>query len=323
MSIPFSHGTDFDTASCVQCWIEYPFQRYGNTSTKIYHHIMVQHGDSYTPGTLNTVMTTAGAKPARSLFPDDLSAYFCEDRGLSPIGDNLVTFDRIFSNIPLDYTEGGGIYAFEFPSNGSTPKNETYSIVAGTGDFLTRNGRAEMDFDLTSANSQTLGIGAKVIAANGGTYVTFYGAGVQLFQGFYVIYEKNASGSNFEYRCYMENYQAVQTIGAHSVLSSFNIERPAILARPSSVTQNSESIITYRFVKTDNILNEKTEKRFEVLSSSPKFIATNALTFSTFPSFNEYAGLSWAGGYLQAEPETPVRWMGNIWMIVGRKVRAI
>jgi hypothetical protein len=322
MSIPFSHGTSFDTPTCIQGWVEYPFARFGNNTTKLYHHIMVQNGDVYTPLTYNAEMTAADEKPDRSPFADDSSAYWVEDRGQAPSGDNLITFDRIFSNIPLDYTEGGGIYAFDFPGNGNAPLNETYGTVVGTGDFLTRNGRVEMDFELSSADSESLGVGDKIRPVTGGSNVRFYGSDMQFFSGFYIIYEKNVSGSNFEYRCYMENYQAVMAIGTHSAFSTFSIERPAVLARSGLEAQNSESIITSRFVKTDDILTVKMEEKFKVLSTSIKFIETDTLTSSTYPSLDEYGGLSWVGGYLQAEPETPVRWLGNIWQIIGRKVKA-
>lgn len=318
MSIPYSHGTSFDTASCVQCWIEYPFQRYGNTSTKIYHHIMVQHGDSYTPGALNTVMTTAGAKPARSLFPDDSSAYFCEDRGLSPMGDNLVTFDRIFANIPTGFEEGGGNFSFTFPVS---PNASNYTCNANrfslSGNTLLLN--------IANANSPFFQVGDTAIARQGIAFTPTGGISQTRSYSRWLITGNggdNSAGSGLT-RLTLEFETSSGGLVTSFGLSTFSLDRVGTLARSSAITLNSESILTYRFVKTDSINSERFEDAFSILAyGGADYVQVDTLGTATLPDESLYQGMTKSGSFIQAEPETPSRWLGNIWMIVGRKVRA-
>lgn len=318
MAIPYEYGTSFDTPRCIQCWKEYPFARFGDTSTTVYHHIMVVHGDVYAPIALDTTLTDASTKPLGSLFADDATAYFVEDRGLAPAGDNLVTFDRIFSNIPTDYEEGGGLYSFSFPTTAA--KTEAYNCNNGSGAFVNRSGIVEMDFSFTAANALNFGVGTKIRSPSYPVRIVYYGeAGFSDVKPFFVIYEKTQSGGNYNYKSRMENYQSVKTITSLPGVTTFNILRVPVIGRASPTTINSESILTYRYVKTDDILSEKLEDRWKILTSA--YAETDATSTTTYPSTKEYTGQTWAGGYVQAEPEVPTQWLGNIWEIVGRKVR--
>jgi hypothetical protein len=328
MALPYISSSDliYKTPRTSQCWVEYPFSFAGDNTTKVYHRAMVMPGDKYEPLAYNDTMTTATEKPLDSLFADDANAYWVEDRNVAPVGDNLIAFDRIFAQVPQDRTEGAPNYAFTFPSTGATGSNKNVSIINGTGDFLTYNGRVETKFTLTSANAADVAIGDKFKVSLGGSRVVFYGmtTGYVDTKGFYVIYEKVPSGSNYVYRAYLESWQAVDTVISHSTFSSFSITSPVTLngTVDEQRTIESDSLLVYRYLKTDDILSEKTESAFQVLSESTTFTLQETVTSSTYPSVNEYKGLVYVGGFIQGEAESPRRWMGNIWEFVSRKVRA-
>lgn len=320
-------GTQFTTATCTGASIEYPFRNNGDSLTKIYSHIMQVKLTSYVPLADDDTMTAITEKPERSPFPDDAGAFYIGDSTPEPIDGGMVQFVRGFSNIPKSRVEGAGLYGFTFPSvtDGIT---STFNCNSGTGDFLTSNNRVEIRFSLTNANAQNLDLGGKCQAASASQRLVFYGqTSYEELSPFFVIYEKTANGSNYNYKGYMENYQSVKSVNAYSTFSTFTISTPKLIARPSKETTNSESIFTYRYVKTANIENEDLTRRFQVLSrsgSNPTYIYENAdeVTSSTAPTVKEYGGLVYVGGYLQAEPEVVSRWRGNIWEIIGRQVAA-
>jgi len=328
MSLPSTvTGTAFTTPTCVGATIEYPFRNNGDSATKIYSHIMQVKLTSYAPLADDDTMTTATQKPARSPFPDDSLAFYIGDSVPEPIDGGMVQFVRSFSNIPESRVEGAGLYGFTFPAN-NAGIDATFNCLSGTGDFLTSNNRVEIRFSLTSSNAANLGVGDRCQSTTAAQRLIFYGqTAFRDVYPFFVIYEKTSSGSNFSYKGYMENYQSVKSVNAYSNLSTFTMSLPKVLARASTETTNSESVFTYRYVKTANIEDEDLARRFNVLSrsgSNPNYTYTeqDEVTTSTFPHRDEYGGLAFVGGYLQAEPEVVNRWRGNIWKVTGRQVAA-
>ena len=327
MSIPFSHGTPFDTPTCIQGWVEYPFARFGNNTTKLYHHIMVQNGDVYTPLTYNSEMTAADEKPDRSPFVDDSSAYWVEDRGQAPSGDNLITFDRIFSNIPLDYTEGGGLYSFSFP--GSAASNYTTSM--GNGGVIASGDTWNLSFSLSNADSKYFSIGDAIVIRRAWTFTPIGQTPVSRSYSKWIITSKGAFnsgtsggvGSGFvEYDARLEGGEGVTAL-TWTLSSPHPIDKVGTFARDSSITLNSESILTNRFIKTDDIGSFRLEDKFQIYSyGGADYVVADVVGTATLPDTQIYSGMTKSVSYIQAEPETPVRWMGNIWQIVGRKVRA-
>ena len=113
MAIPYSYGTSFDTARCTQCWKEFPFAKFGDSATTVYHHIMVMNGDEYAPPALDTTLTASSTKPLGSLFADDSTAYFVEDKDtalalepLAPFSPSTPILDTAKSNLtflPVTY----------------------------------------------------------------------------------------------------------------------------------------------------------------------------------------------------------------------------
>lgn len=115
-------GTSFDTATCISGKCEYPLQQYGNYA-KLYTHQMIQTQNKYDPPPLNTTLevldaSTApnGSKPNRSPFDDDAGAYFVGDTNLNNLGNGLVSFNRLYSNIPSDHIEPYGLYSRILPA---------------------------------------------------------------------------------------------------------------------------------------------------------------------------------------------------------------
>jgi hypothetical protein len=327
MSIPYSYGTSFDTPTCIQGWVEYPFARFGNNTTKLYHHIMVQNGDVYTPLTYNSEMTAADEKPDRSPFADDSSAYWVEDRGQAPSGDNLITFDRIFSNIPLDYTEGGGLYSFTFPT--TTASNLTVNIAnAGA---VASGDTWELTFSLLNADSVNFNVGDAVVVRGSGNFTPVGGSSTARSYWKWIITEKNglnsgvspAPGSGWvSYAAILEGGEGVSSL-SEPLSSPLPMDKVGTFSRGSPITLNSESILTYRFVKTSDIKGEGLADRFQIYAyGATNYTLTDTVGVTTLPDAAIYQGMSKVITYIQAEPETPVRWMGNIWQIVGRKVRA-
>ena len=122
MAIPYTSldptaTPNFTTPRTQQCWVEYPFSYANDSTSKLYHHLMVMPGDLYTPLAYNYTMENSTYKPLGSLFSDDANAFWVGDGNVSPIGDNLVQFDRMFANVPTARTEGAPNYNFTFPIN--------------------------------------------------------------------------------------------------------------------------------------------------------------------------------------------------------------
>ena len=328
MAIPYTSSTSlvYETPRTSQCWVEYPFSYANDNVTRLYHHIMVMPGDKYSPLSYNDTMAGVN-KPLGSLFADDSNAFWVDDRNLSPIGNNLVTFDRLFAQVPQARTEGAPNYAFAFPSTGASGVTKNINIINGTGKFLTYNGRTEIYFSLTAANSVFFNIGERVQTGSGGLNVTFYGQTAQvLITGFFIIYEKSVSGSNYFYRAVYESDDAVQSRGSVSNFTSFALLSPVTTNGTvgQERTINADSFINFRYLKTDDILSISTERGFDVVlkEANLSYTLSKTVTSATLPSAAEYGGLVYQGGFISGEAESARRWMGNIWEFANRRVRA-
>jgi hypothetical protein len=328
MAIPYLYGTSFDTARCRQCWKEFPFAKFGDSSTTVYHHIMVMNGNEYAPPALNTTLTASSTKPLGSLFADDSTAYFVEDRGLSPLGDNLVAFDRVFAQVPNDHQEGGGLYSFQFPQSNAS----NYSTVAGNGGVVASGNTWNLSFSLTNSNANFFNVGDSVIFSNTAwTFVPFGGTAQNRTYSKWIISYKGAPNSGTsggvgagytEFDALLENGESISSISFWNASSPRNIDKIRTLQRTSPITLNSESILTYRYVKTNDITTVKLADYFQTISyGTTNYTSDDTIGVTSFPDSAVYGGMALKGVYIQAEPETPIRWLGNIWQIVGRKVK--
>lgn len=117
-------GTSFDTATCIGGKCEYPLYA-SNNYAKVYSHNMVCTQDKYSDSVpdLDTNLvdydaTTApyGSKPIRSPFDDDASAYFVGDISVNPVGNGLVSFQRLYATIPSEHIEPYGLFSRTLPA---------------------------------------------------------------------------------------------------------------------------------------------------------------------------------------------------------------
>ena len=134
------------------------------------------------------------------------------------------------------------------------------------------------------------------------------------------------SGSNYFYRAVFESNDAVNYQGSVSAFTSFTLLSPIVAngVVDQQRTINSDSLINFRYLKTDDILSVTTERGFDVLKkeSDSTYTLKQTVTSSTLPSAQEYGGLVFQGGFISGEAESARRWLGNIWEFQSRRVRA-
>ena len=95
--------------------------------------------------------------------------------------------------------------------------------------------------------------------------------------------------------------------------------------RENAVDQRDvDSLIDFRYVKTDDILTVETANAFsvEAIDSNFLFSVTDQLSATTNPSLREYNAIVGVDSFINGEPESARRWMGNIWEFATRRVRA-
>lgn len=350
MALPSTtNGTALTTPTCVSAWVEYPFRNNGDPATKAYHHLMQVKLTSYAPLADDDEMTAADEKPDRSPFPDDANAFFTGDSMPEPIDGGMVQFVRSFSQIPATRTEGAGLYAHEFPSNADTPATFDISGVSKSGGSSSPD-RPELSFTANAADSNNIEIGDIFVvgyngSSNASMYVRWQGDdGTSTFiQPKMIVFSKvDAGGGSFTIEGYLSSFDAIDyTREANSGVDGYRwTVAPANLtvifqksiARDNTLNENSESFLTYRYVKTDDINSERFEAKFAtwqyispsgiVGEADDGFRLTDTLSSGTSPSIGEYNGLVFNQSTINAEPEVAFRWRGNIWEIVGRKVVA-
>lgn len=326
MSIPYSHGTSFDTATTIHAWVEYPFREQGDSTTKVYHHTMRQTATAYAPLADDVVLTAAGAKPERSPFSDDSAAYFAGDYGLSHIGDGLIEFDRQFANIPQDRIESNGFYAFEFPvvpgginiSKNSTSENTSYDTGAFT---------VTITATLSAADAASFNDGDFVYITNPNYWEYDIGSATYSRSNFYGISSKSGNTITLV----IENFYYLSGGTTPTAYTGFTDNTPTeyvikiIVAgsRANPVQLNSPSIVNYRYLKVSSPLQiPLLEERFQLLTSSG--VVTTATSATTTPlNTAEYQNAALAGQYIiNAEPERITKWKNNIYELAVIRVKA-
>jgi len=333
MAIPYtsldpSTTPNFTTPRTQQCWVEYPFSYANDSTSKLYHHLMVMPGDLYTPLSYNYTMDTY--KPLGSLFPDDANAFWVGDGSVSPVGDNLVQFDRMFANVPTARTEGAPNYNFTFPKTGANGgSTANFQTVLNSTDFTVTNGIPETEFKMSAANSTFYNVGDEIFVNSGsGTYVRFVDQpdnNETELLGAYIIYSKAASGSNFLYHARYNKPEILSTTRQYYHATHPNFYKRITYTRENGVDQRDvDSLIDFRYVKTDDILTVETANAFAVesIDSNYRFEVTDQLSASTNPSLREYNAIVGVNTFINGEPESARRWMGNIWEFATRRVRA-
>jgi hypothetical protein len=323
-------GATLTSPTCTGAWLNYPFKASGDSTTKVYNHFMEVKALNYTPLSDNDTMTAADEKPTNSPFPDDANAFWVEDSIPEPGDGGMIVFIRTFANIPLGRTEGAGVYAFAFPGNGSTTKVSTYNQASMT--IGTVASRPEVSFTATATNALLLGIGDKFTLRTGAStrglfQATAYGtAGLLTFGPRWVVYSKEVNGANFDIKAYAEGHEAFDiSTWVYTGLTTLVVERITLEGRAAATPINASSILEYRYVKTDNINDEKLTTAFQVILAPNGTVTptvVESITATTYPSLDIYNGLVYRGAFIAAEDEIARRWKGNIWEIVARRVTA-
>lgn len=343
MSLPTT-ASILQTPTCVGATVEYPFRNNGDSSTKIYNHIMQVKLTDYAPLSDNDTMTAATKKPVRSPFPDDANAFYIGDSQPEPMDGGMVQFVRSFSNIPASRVEGAGLYAFTFPSNNNAAS--TFIMSASKSGRSFAPNRCEFSFYATNAQAANFGIGdIFMVGYNLYEYepLRIYWQGDTSYRDIQpkmVVYYKEVESSGYRIKGYLSSFSSIDfsqslpsssgAYGYHWTTGSGNygIAVQKTIGRVDEITENAESFLTYRYVKTDNINNETFASKFDILQYvvaddiEHGFVSTDTLAAGTSPSIYEYNGLVSSGGLMQAEPEVAVRWRGNIWEIAGRQIVA-
>ena len=163
---------------------------------------------------------------------------------------------------------------------------------------------------------------------SGGAVVTFTGQAAstnQTINGFFIIYEKTDNGSNYEYKSRYENPEIIKTNVNLLLSPNGGVFRRNTFRRTSLVNQTDvDSLIDFRYVRTDDILSVVTSDEFRVvqINNQNAFTLVDQLSTSTKPSIAEYSAITMQNTFINGEPESSRRWMGNIWEFATRRVRA-
>lgn len=328
MSIPYNYGTSFSTPTTIRAWIEYPFRNQGDSTTKVYHHIMRATALDHVPLDDDDVMTDAGEKPERSPFSDDSGAYYVGDYSISHVGDGLVEFDRQFANIPSDRTiENGkadstGLYAFDFPATSAAVND--FESTTTTGSYSYSSPTISFSLTLTSGfiTSANLAVGEDVKVYNGNDYFAFTRDGEQY--SYKMFYGTIASIVGT-----VVTVDSYETLNASSVTnnlfggaSSFTFYKEKMPKRAAPLSDNSPAALEFRYVKSNDpfSLASDLEKKFRVIDLAN--VITDTISPTTAPTLDFYANLVYNKDFINAEDEQLKKWKGNIYAKVRTKIIA-
>ena len=329
--MPLPSGATLTAPTCTRAWLDYPFKANGDATTKVYNHFMEVKAINYTPLADNDTMTAADEKPTNSPFADDANAFWVSDT-IPEAGDGgMVFFIRTFAKIPQSRQEGAGAYAFAFPGNGNVTKVSTYNQSGVSLGIV--SSRPEVSFTATATNAQLLGIGDKFTLRTSTSTRNFFRAtpygGSYISGGFgprLVVYSKIASGANYAIKAYVEGHEGfLLSSWGFSAFTSYTIERITLEGRSAQTPVNASSILDYRYLKTDNINDEKLGTAFQVINAPQGTVLATVvenITATTYPSLDIYNGMVYRGVFITAEDEIVRRWKGNIWEVISRKVVA-
>ena len=281
--------------------ITYPFADLGDTASKIVHQPLLQLSDRYAPPTLSTAFV--GATDANlSGSPVTIgSAYCIGDTEPQPAEAGLISFTRMWANIPATNTEYPGSMAYSFPNlplrtagvNGTV--TSITSISGSTGVYaVTAHGRTVGDIFramIFNTDKSFQIVNGFITATTTNTFTgsyTNYGT---------LSYAKVAFGNNFGKEPKTRNVPSYQ-------INEYFL--PGVTAGYATV----ESI--------------KPFANFEVLDSFANIaIGGMKLTVGeTFPSAEEYNAMVAGGVGLVASSKVD-RWQGQIYVRKTIYVRAL
>mgnify|MGYP003647416218 CR=1 FL=1 len=96
----------FDIARVVDYWTEFPLDRYGNTSDRIYYMRIRVNTDSYSTISTSATLGSAASAGVYALPPGFTGgAKFCGDRSIASLSGGICEFVRVFADVPSPYTD--------------------------------------------------------------------------------------------------------------------------------------------------------------------------------------------------------------------------
>lgn len=301
--------TAYDTASCTTgCWVEYPFRDEGDSTTKIYHHIMVQTFDQYATLADDDVMTSAAQKPEGSPFADDANAYYIGDSTPQPINSKLVRFDRMFANVPADRVDPLGQYAATIPGVEHTAGVTLTAVwyATGTSKSFTNSPGPRISVDLAAARLGNYTVGDTVQLRNANEWDVNSGTTTSILRGLIL----SISGSTITVDTLsIPSGTTVTSIDSDNSASSYDIglNLRDIAAR----TENVPSFVDVTYVRTSDPTAETLAERFLIYDSDGNI--TQLADNSTSPTISSILDDMQDKQIFQIEDTNIERWKGNIY----------
>lgn len=295
--------TPLATPTCVQAWVEYPFNQRGDSATKVYRHTMQVRRSGYAPLSLDDTMTDADEKPSGSPFGDDADAYWVGDSQPTQAGGDLVEFERTFANIPASRIETAGVYPYNFPGVANEGISTT-TIATSTGNEsigsqIGTSGYYPIQFDVSDDDLKRFraGDGVRLIDTD----------------------DDRASGIVSRL-----DGNTIHVVAPATLLNAgtFTIKSRVFRSSPETFNASSYEVISYQRADSAADLTLKSQFRiYNVVDGLRTDILENSLKDTTF-TVGEYVEMIATETELQAEDSSFSRWMGNIWEVRDIKVRA-
>ena len=310
MPIPHTGGTAFTTHTCTGSHIEYPFRDLGDGATKVYHHAMLGSLSSYAPLSDDDEMTAADEKPTGSPFSDDANAFYVGDSPTVEQDGGLVSYDRMFANVPADRIDPLGLYAVTRPGIVHTAGSSLSAVwyAASTSKSFTNSPSPTLTITVSATRSGNYEVGDTVQCQNAQNWDITAGSSqtVSIMRGViatksthtFTVNTLSAPGGNTVTNIASDNSSTGYDLG----LNLRDIE-------PASI--NAASFMSVSYVKTDT-------PEDVALENKPTFFASNkniTLLLNNFsvPTISQFLDDSQDLVNKGLEAETIKQWRGNIY----------
>jgi len=309
MPIPYSGGTAFTTHTCTGSHIEYPFRDLGDGATKVYHHAMLGSLSSYAPLSDDDEMTAADEKPTGSPFSDDANAFYVGDSPTVDQDGGLVSYDRMFANVPADRIDPLGLYAVTRPGIVHTAGSSLSAVwyAASTSKSFTNSPSPTLTITVSATRSGNYEVGDTVQCQNTDFWAVTAGGSINTTLLIGVIATK--STHTFTVNNLLIGASLITNISTDNSASGYNMGLNLRDIEPASI--NAASFMSVSYVKTDT-------PEDVALENKPTFFASNkniTLLLNNFsvPTISQFLDDSQDLVNKGLEAETIKQWRGNIY----------
>lgn len=270
--------------------VDRPFVEQGDSDTQVIYRPMMVNRANYTPLALNTA------------HPEVATAYLVDERNFQDAGCGVMTFERVYAQIPADRDDVfTGSTAYSFPgiaTNDNTGTDRTITDASNSGNVTT----------LTCTNTVSIGDVVFVTVSSTSASVSITTA------GFYTVIA-GTTGS-------VVKIPAI-ALGTFSggTLTELNIQPRAQKSLPvSSYTDFSYYLpgVTSGITTPADVTTLDTFQAYSARTGEQ----VRTLDETTIPDVASYAADATAGNFLIIE-STITRWYGNILQRADVKVKAI